>query len=150
MLVRLALKSDKDALRKLGKKHAAEITPELEWSEARASATFKRYLETASPTIFVAEEAGEVIGYVTGYFRDYAFTTGFSIVLDVIFVRLDRRGTRAAAELITYFNRWADSLHPHEITASPSNRAIKPSMKRFLRRFGFAPSGEVLARAPGG
>lgn len=150
MLVRLALERDREALRELARAHAREITPQLIWSDDRADATFTQAVNKANPTIVVAEQKGEIVGYFVALMVDNAYTTGFFVVLDAIYVRPDKRGTRAAAELMNYFNAWADRLSPCEIICRMSNPRISEKTLRFLQRFGYEPSGMSLRREPGG
>lgn len=149
MFVRLAIEKDREPLRELARAHAREITPHLIWSDDRADATFDAYLSGANPTVFVVEDNRELVGHVTGLMIDNAYTTGFFIVLDAIYVRPDKRGSRAAAKLMKAFNAWADRLMPCEIVCRMSNPGISERTLRFLQCFGYEPSGVSLRREPG-
>lgn len=146
MFVRLAVEKDREPLRELAKAHVAEITPHLEWSDERADATFTKCITECNPTMFVAEHRGEIIGYVGAVVADYGYTSGFCVKLDVIYVRPDKRGSRAAALLLTQFNKWADSLGPDEIICCMSNPDVSERTLRFVQRFGFKPEGLALQR----
>lgn len=146
MFTRLALESDRERLRELGKKHAAETWPDREWSDERADATFDRYLRDANPTFFVLESNRQVVGYITALIVDCSFTTSSSVFLDVIYVEPVKRGTRAAALLMQEFLAFAERVKPDEVFAQD----LEPVLARFLRPFGFTPAGTNYRYAPEG
>lgn len=143
MLVRLALESDREALRQMGRSHVAEITPELEWSDVRANATFDRYMTGANPTFLVVEHRREVIGYLMYVVADFAFTAGFYAELELIYVRPVNRGSRAAALLMNEFRTWVKRVKPAKVLISAANKGISPKTLRFIQKMGFAPVGQV-------
>lgn len=149
MLVRLPLESEEDAVIDLVRMDAAETVPHLPFSEDRARATFRRYLETANPTVFVVEDNREIVGFLTAYLTDYTFADGFYVAQDVIYVRPDKRGTRAAAHLVKTLRDWGFGLGATEVFAGiangyKSNKLTPERTARFMGHFGFQPVGQLL------
>ena len=147
MLVRLALETDEDVCVELARLQTEETLPHIPFHEPTARRTFARYLATASPTIFVCEDDDRrIVGFLIAYINDYAFSTGHFVNQEVIYVRPEKRGTRAAARLIRAFNEWADRLNPREVFAGVANGIKVERTTRFLEKFGFAPVGASLRR----
>lgn len=122
MLVRLALETDEDAVIELGRMQQEETLPHLDFVEWIARDTFQNYLKTADPTFFVAEENGVVIGHLMALIQGYAFTDGIYVVQEVLYVKPDKRGTRAAAALVKAFVEWGERLKAREIIFGISNK----------------------------
>lgn len=133
----------------LGRRNQAEFLPHLLWNDERADATFDKYLETANPTIFVVEDKREVIGFLVALLVDYGFLSGFFVTQEVLYVKPEKRGTRAAAHLIKLFNSWADSLQPNEVHMGIANGFKVERNSRFIEHFGFKRAGTYLRRIPG-
>jgi GNAT superfamily N-acetyltransferase len=149
MFARLALESDREVLRRLGRAHAAEVWPDKTWSDERFDATADKYLKSANPTVFVVEEKREVVGYAIGLIVDCSFTTSSSVFLDVIYVEPVKRGTRAAVLLVQAFKAWAERIDPDEILLASVEPNSPPYFERFVRKLGFAPAGSYY-RLSGG
>ncbi len=149
MLVRLAIERDREALRILGRMQVEETQPHLVWSDERANATWGRYLVGGNPVFFVVEDCRELVGYLYALSVDYGFTCGFFVTQEVIYIRPDKRGTRAAAMLVRAFNEWADRLQPNEVFAGVANGFKQERTTRFFEHFGFTRVGQYLRRIPG-
>jgi GNAT superfamily N-acetyltransferase len=149
MLVRLALEKDKPALHAIGRLMNAEVSRNREYDEERANATFEKYMNGANPTIFVAEHKHQIVGILVAYIIDYAFNAGFYVAQEVLYVRPDMRGTRAAARLVIQFNEWADSLNPSEIHMGIATGYHVDASARFIERFGFTRAGHYFRRIAG-
>ena len=134
---------DRDTVLELGQAHVAERAPHLRWDEWRANRQIDLALAKANPTIFVAEEDDEVVGYLLAVRVDFAACAGFYVECQLLYVRPDKRGSRAAAKLFAGFVRWAELQRAEEIFASIWDR---PSGARWLRRFGFEPAGQQMRR----
>lgn len=151
MLVRHPLESEEDAVIDLFRRGSDESCPHLEFSEERSRATYRRYLDTAAPTIFVVEHEREIIGFLTAYISDFTFADGFYVSQDVLYVRPDKRGTRAAAALLKTYNQWADRLGAAEVytgvaSSHRSNKLTPERTAKFLTYFGFDAVGQLLRR----
>lgn len=144
---RLAAEADRAGIIELAQMHPAEVTPWLTFDVDRCNATISRgLLGTPYLTIFVAEDADGLVGYLVASRTDYAACTGFYIQQDLFFVRPDKRGTRAAAKLFAGFVRWAERLKPEEIFAGASWGRRSAAAARWFQRFGFEPAGQQLLR----
>lgn len=146
MFVRLALPSDEDAVIDLARRQVAETLPHLDFDEAITRRTFRRYLDTADPTIFVAVDNGQIIGHLMALMHTYAFTSGLFTVQEVLFVLPVKRGTRAAALLMREFTRWSDQLGARENIGGNSNKFHSEQTAKFLGRFGFEIVGYSMKR----
>lgn len=146
MHCRLALESDLPALLELSHMQQVETLPHLDYDAEIATQTFRAYMDTANPTFLVVEDEGVVIGFLMALFHAYAFCRGHFVSQEVIYVRPDKRGTRAAAKLFAGFVRWAERLKPEEIFAGASWGRRSAAAARWLQRFGFEPAGQHLMR----
>jgi GNAT superfamily N-acetyltransferase len=149
MFVRLALESDEDAYVELARTAAAESSRHVGFSEAKVRATFQRYLKSAHPTITVVEEHRVVIGFLNQSISEYDFADGIYTTQEVMFVRPDRRGSRAAALLLRWFTRWSDTLGAIENTGGNDNAINSELTAKFLSRFGFEQVGFFMRRIRG-
>ncbi len=147
LLVRLALESDEDVCVGLARMQTAETLPHIPFHEPAARKTFQRYLDTANPTIFVCEDVDRsVIGFLVATMSSYAFATGLCVNQEVIYVRPDKRHTRAAPSLIREFDAWADRLDAREVFTGISNGFKAERTTRLFERFGYQPVGTYLRR----
>lgn len=146
MLARLALKEDKEAVLDLARMQVEETLPHLDFVYEIAEETFDNAINYADPTIFVAEHKGEVVGYLLGLLEGYAFTSGNFIVQEVLYVRPDMRGTRAAACLTKEFLRWGDIVGAREWIFGISNKFQPERTARFFEHFGAERVGIYLKK----
>lgn len=146
MFARLRMPEDEDAVIELARAQVAETVSHLGFDDAIARSTFHLAMTTANPTIFVVEENRVVVGFLMALINPYAFTTGFFTSQEVIYVRPDRRRTRASALLVEMFNDWSDRLGPKEVFAGVANGLQVANTTRFFKRFGFDVVGTYLRR----
>lgn len=147
MLVRLALESDEQAVVDMARANIAETRPDLRFNEAACRDTFRSYLATAEPTIFVVEARGRrVVGMLVGSIVEHRAAYGLFTVQEVMFVQPEHRGTRAAAELMRNFVTWSQRLGATEIIGGNDNSFRSDRMARFLGRFGFEQVGVSMRR----
>jgi L-amino acid N-acyltransferase YncA len=146
MFVRLALEEDVDAIIAMSKINA-QTRPTLKFNEARARATFQSYIDNASPTFWVCEENREVIGFFVGEFRAHYAFDGLFTVQDVLFVRPERRGSRAAVLLMKNFIAWSKRLGANEIIGGNDNEFNSDRTAQFLEHFGFERVGFAMRLA---
>lgn len=145
MEVRLALESDADAIVEMARINM-QTRPTLAFSEARCRATIRSYLDFANPTIFVADDRGEAIGLLVCNFYEYHAADGLCVTQEVLFVRPDKRGTRAAALLMKELIAWGKSLGALEIIGGNDNEFNSDRTARFLEHFGFKRVGYSMRR----
>jgi GNAT superfamily N-acetyltransferase len=146
MLVRLALETDVDAVVEMARSNMEATRPTLTFDEARCRATFRQYLETASPTIFVVEHRREVVGFLLAEILAYRAATGIFTTQEVLFVRPEHRGTRAAVLLMKHFVAWSDRLGAAEIIGGNDNEFNSERTAKFLEHFGFKRVGFAMRR----
>lgn len=120
--------------------------PTLPFSDARCRQTFWDYLEVASPTIFVAEDKGEVCGMLVCDFYEYRAADGLFTVQEVLFVRPEKRGGRAAALLMKELISWSEMLGAREIIGGNDNEFNSDRTAKFLEHFGFKRVGHSMRR----
>lgn len=145
MIVRLAAEKDRQAVLELARMQVEETLPHLDFCPVTASLTFDGALRRAEPTIFVAEHRREVIGHLVAFIEEYAFTSGIFTVQEVLYVRPDKRGLRAAAALLDEFRRWSRLLEAREMIYGISNGRKTAAFTRFVSRHtGAQPVGHFL------
>jgi len=133
MLARLAVATDEEAVVGLARMQVEETLPHLDFSEAATRETFTNAIKWADPTIFVCEGPGrEVIGYLMALANGYAFTSGLFVVQEALYVRPDKRGTRAAAFLVKHFVQWGERMQAREIIFGISNGFRPDRTARFF------------------
>ncbi len=121
MFTRLALMSDKEAFLDLVKMQVEETLPHLDFQYDLAEQTFEMGVNHAEPTLFVCEDNREIVGYLVAFLESYSFTSGVFVVQEVLYVRPDKRGTRAAVRLIKEFVRWGEIVGAREWIFGISN-----------------------------
>lgn len=132
---RLAMPRDRQVVVDLARMDVAETLPHLDFDEEITGRTFDNAIAQAHPTIFVAEIDGEVIGFLMGVLETYAFTSGVFVVQEVLYVRPDRRGPRAAVLLLDEFRRWGEAVNARELIYGITNGRKTGAFERFIGRF---------------
>lgn len=149
MFARLAVETDLPAYVDLARQAVAEsVRGRVGFSHAKVCETFKAYLKNATPTIFVVEQNRELIGFLNATINGYSFADGLFTTQEVIFVRPDKRGTRAAVYLTQHFIAWSDQLGALENTGGNDNGLFSEQTAKFLGRFGFEVVGSFMRRVP--
>lgn len=131
---RLIMPEDADAVLSLAEMQVQETLPHLDFRRDLAAETIEESLRTADPTFFVVEDSREVVGYLMAFMESYAFTTGIFCVQEVLYVRPDKRGTRAAAHLVKEFVRWANIVGAREMIFGISNKFQPERTSRLFQR----------------
>ncbi|HEV2155406.1 GNAT family N-acetyltransferase [Bradyrhizobium sp.] len=144
--IRLGMPEEEDLFVGLARQMLAESYPDQVFSEPVARETYQRYLNTAHPTFFFADQDGDVIGVLQAGISSYDFSDGVFTTLCGTFVRPDKRGTRAAAMLIAEYCRWSDGLGAVESTGGNDNNLTTERTTRLLGHFGFEPVGTFVRR----
>lgn len=134
MKARLALKTDREVCLALSKAAAEERDPELGWSRDAAEETFDLAMG-GSPTLFVVERRGEVVGLSLASIEGFAFSSGVFVCVQVVYVRPDIRGTRAAVVLLQAVVNWSLRLNARRTAFSTlGHDALDQRTARFLVR----------------
>lgn len=148
MFVRLALESERDKVVELCRQAVVESVRGIEPDVAVIGETFDAYLASADPTFFVVDQRNEPIAFLMATIGGYPFAAGIYTTQQVMFVRPDKRGTRAAALLIQELIAWSTRLGALEITGGNNNGLHTERTTRFLEKHGFEQTG-VFMRRPG-
>jgi L-amino acid N-acyltransferase YncA len=146
MFARLALESDTEAIVDMARINAGHLKRPHVFTPDRVRAVVQRYLATANPTLWVVEDRGRCIGFAKGTISEYDYSAGIYTTLEVIFVRPEKRGSRAALLLLREFMAWSDRLGAEESTAGSDNDFKTEQTASFLERFGFDRVGFFLRR----
>ncbi len=146
MFVRLALESEEDVFVEMSRLAVLESARHVGFSEERVRATFQKYLAKAHPTIFVVDDRRDVIGFLMATISAYTFADGHYTTQEVLFVRPDKRGTRAAVLLVKELVRWSEQLKALEITGGNDNGLFTDTIERLLQSQGFERVGVFMRR----
>lgn len=149
MLVRLALEDDEDAIVEMARINAEQTMAHHVFRPERVREIVRQYLDTASPTLWVVEDRRKIVGFMQASLHLYDFTDGFFVSQQVLFVRPEHRGTRAAVHLVKELIAWAERLGAKEITGGNDNGFNSDRTARFLSHFGFETVGIYMRRAVG-
>lgn len=148
MLVRLTIEADRAALVELCVQAVEESVRGIPPDREIINETIDSSFATAEPTFFVVERQRELIGFMMASIGSYAFASGIFTTQQVMFVRPDMRGTRAAALLIRHLIAWSTRLGAKEITGGNNNGLYTEQTARLLEKHGFERVG-VFMRRPG-
>lgn len=121
MRVRLAMEGDMDAVLALAEQQVAETLPHLTFDRSIAQASFLEAISNGDLGIVAEASDGEIVGFLHARMYGYTFCSGIFVSQEVIYVRPDKRGTRAAAALLTEYIRWGDIVGAKEILFGISN-----------------------------
>lgn len=146
MQVRLAFESDLDAVVEMARMNIEETRPELGFDEAKAIETFYRYIDTANPTIWVAETKSEVVGFLLATVADNFASAGQTVQQSVLYTRPANRGSRAAVLLMKELIAWAELIGAKEIAGGVDNNFNIERTAKFLGHFGFEKVGYAMRR----
>lgn len=149
MLARLGLEEDEDAFVELARAAVAESAPCVPFVEEVLRATYHRYLKTAHPTFFVVEQNRALIGFMKATISQYDFSDRIYTTQEVLYVHPAKRGTRAAALLMSNFCQWSDRLGAVESTGGNDNDLTSERTAKLLGRFGFSRVGFFVRRMRG-
>lgn len=148
MKVRLALPEDRNAVVDLSERYCAELPPEIpiRFEATAVNETFDRYLNTANPTVFVAEDKSDVVGMLVCSIHGFLSMAGLWTHTDVIFVTPEKRGTRAAAELLSEFDIWSERIGAVMSIGGNANTLHTKRTASLYWKFGFRPVGVNMAK----
>ena len=149
MLVRLALETERDTVVDLCIAAVEESVRDIAPERDRIEETFQAYLESADPTFFVVEQRGRIVGFLMATIGGYSYASGIYTTQQVMYVRPDKRGTRAATLLIRHLVDWSRRLGAREITGGNNNGLYTERTARFLEKQGFERTGVFMRRPLG-
>lgn len=150
MFVRLAVESDIDAICEMGRMNIEETRPEIGYDDFKCRETFYSYLDRADPTFFVVEHQRKVIAFLAAAIHDYRASDGLFTTQEVLFVRPENRGSRAAVLLMKHLIAWSEKLGAKEIIGGNDNSFNSERTAKFLEHFGFERVGFSMRLAVDG
>jgi len=124
-----------------------ETRPDMRFNEAKCRATYQRYLNTASPTVWVVEHKREPIAFLLADMYEYEAADGFFTVQRVLFVKRDHRGSRASVLLMKELIAWSERLGAQEIVGGVDNSFNIDRTTKFLEHFQFERVGNAMRRS---
>lgn len=143
MKVRFAEERDIDEMVEMARDNA-KTRPNLTFNEVRTRASIVEYLMTAQPTMWVAEKDGELYGLLVASFHFYSYFDGLFTTQDVLYVKPEKRGTRAATLLMRELITWSNMLGAKEIQGGNDNEYNSDRTAKFLSHFGFRKVGHYM------
>ena len=143
MRVRLADLPDLDEIVAMAKVNSA-TRPHLTFNETRCRASFVDYLTSASPTFWVVEDDRGIAGFLVADFYVHRAFDGLFTTQEVLFVKPEKRGTRAATLLMRQLTEWSKALGANEIVGGNDNDFNSESTAEFLGHFGFKKVGYAM------
>ncbi len=121
MIARLAMPADREAVLAMGEAGLAETAPHLPFERDVAEASYDRAMQTGHPVVWVADHRRQIAGYLVGVLEEYFFCSGVFVGQEVLYVRPEMRGSRAAAVLLREFTRWGRAIGARERFYGVSN-----------------------------
>jgi L-amino acid N-acyltransferase YncA len=147
MFVRLVMPEDEDAIVEMARYNITETRPDMEFDEARCRATIHSAISDAAPSMWVVEEKREPIAFLLADMYEYRAAKGLFVTQEVLFVRSDKRGSRAAILLMKHLVSWATALGAKEIVGGNDNEYNSDRTAAFLGHFGFKKVGYAMRRS---
>jgi hypothetical protein len=106
-IVRLPLDRNEDAYVELARQAVEESAREVGFNPTACARPSTATSTARHPTIFVVEQNRELVGFMNATISEYTFADGIFTTQEVMFIRPDKRGTRAAASLVRHFTAGA-------------------------------------------
>lgn len=136
MPVRLVMREDRSAILSLAKMQVVETLPHLDFDADVAGAAFDEVLKGYGQIGWVYDSGREVTGFLWARLCGYAFASGVFVQQEVLYVRPDKRGTRAAVEMLLEFIRWGEIVGAKETLFGVSNGRNPERVARLFERLG--------------
>jgi GNAT superfamily N-acetyltransferase len=144
MFVRLALDDEEHEFIRMVLANIEETAPGEPYSLDVLRATFRSYLEKATPTLFFVEDKGKIVGLLGAYICLFDYRDGLYTTQRILYVSPENRGTRAAVLLVKELIRWSKSLGAVKIDGGNDNSFKSDRTASFLEHFGFENIGHYL------
>jgi L-amino acid N-acyltransferase YncA len=150
MLVRLAIEGDRPELLAMCSAAVRESVRGIEPELPVIDETISAYFASADPTFFVVEGPGRhLIGFMMATIGGYSFASGIYTTQQVMYVKPENRGSRAATLLIQNLIDWSRLVGAREITGGNNNGLYTAQTERLLTKHGFQPVGTFMRREVG-
>lgn len=136
LVVRLAMPWDKAGVIELARLQVEETHAHLDFRPDLVAETFRNAITKGDPALWVAADDSGLVGFLWARIYEYAFSSGIFVSQEVLFVRPDKRGTRAAVKLIDEYKSWGDMLGAREILFGVSNGRQPDRVAKLFQRKG--------------
>lgn len=146
MFVRLGLEEDENAIVEMAELNCQLSTPYLTFNADKVRETYRRYISDCETTFFVVDDRRAVVGFLMATINGYRHADGLYTTQEVLFVRPEYRGSRAAVLLMKELIRWSQLLKAIEITGGNDNSFQSDRTAKFLEHFGFENVGNFMRR----
>lgn len=146
MFVRLIDREDFEAVTEMSRHNMETTRATLTFSEERCRETLESSVAQTSPTIYVCESKREVVGFVVMDFFPHQAADGLYAVQQVLYVKPEKRGSRAATLLMRQLITWAELIGCNEIIGGNDNEFNSDQTAKFLGHFGFYRVGHAMRR----
>ena len=123
-----------------------ETRPEIGFDEGKCVNSFYQSLDTANPTVWVADGKTGVVGFLLATISDYRASTGQFAIQEVLYVKPANRGSRAATLLMRELISWSEMLGVKEIVGGNDNAFNSERTAKFLGHYGFEKVGYAMRR----
>lgn len=124
----------------------AKTVPHLKFNEIRARAAIVDFFMQARPTFWVVEDKSGLVGFLCADFLIHRAFDGLFTIQEVLYVKPEKRGTRAATLLMRELITWSDDLGANEIIGGVDNETNIDRTAKFLSHFGFKKVGYAMRR----
>lgn len=146
MFVRLGLDTDEDKIVELAGMNCEQTMPFPPFNPDKVRETYYKYLHGCETTFFVVDDRQDVIGFLMATINGYRHADGLYTTQEVMFIRPDKQGSRAAFYLMKELIRWSETLGALEITGGNDNSFRSDRTAKFLEHFGFENVGNFMRR----
>ena len=103
------------------------------------------YLQHCTSTFFVVDTgAGHVIAFLQAMMFGYDYRAGLYTVQKVLYVKPEKRGSRAAAILMKHLIAWSKEIGADRIEGGNDNGFKSERTAAFLQHFGFGKVGFAM------
>lgn len=146
MFVRLGMEEDIEDIVEMARLNVEETRSEHGFDADRVREVYCKYLFRGNPVIYVVEHNRKVVAFLLAVVCQFRFADGQYAVQEVLYVRPEFRGTRAAVLLMKHLIAEAERQDLREILGGNDNGFNSDRTKRFLEHFGFEMVGFSMRR----
>jgi L-amino acid N-acyltransferase YncA len=146
MFVRLGMEEDIEDVVEMARLNVEETRSEHGFSADRVREVYNRYIENGNPVVYIAEHQRKAVGFLLASVCRFQFADGHFGVQEVLFVRPEFRGTRAAVLLMKHLIAEAERQGLKELVGGNDNGFNSDRTRKFLEHFGFETVGYSMRR----
>lgn len=114
------------------------------FSPERVRQTVRDYLDHATSTFFLVESKGQIHGFLQATMFGYDYRDGLYTCQKVLYVKPEKRGSRAAVLLMKELIAWSKLIGADRIEGGNDNSFKSERTSAFLHHFGFEKVGYAM------